>query len=257
MVELALENGQPSGFRLTETGWTAFHPELTPAAPAEVVPQISTHPAWVVQPNFDIIAYLDHASPVQLAFLERHAGRTKAQVHTAQYRLTRESVYRGLQNGSTLADILEMLQAGSQTALPQNVLVELREWASLCKRLILHRRSRLVEFPTEKALQAGLAQGLAGRVLSERFLLLDEPSLAPPLASTVIDYAKPLPKNLTVTESGTLHLKPGAHDLITPAQLSQWADPKPGNEWQLSAGRVAQALRAGSKITDLLTFLFL
>ena len=255
LVELAMENGQPVGFRLTDIGRAAFHPELASLSPSESSQQTSFDPVWVVQPNFDIIAYLEHTNASQLAFLERHAERTQSHQHTAYYRLTRESIYRGLQSGSTLADIIDRLQAGSQADLPQNVLVELSEWASLRERLILHRSSRLLEYPSAKALQAGLAQGVTGRVVVERFLVLDEQSVPHISAQTIIDYAGPPLKNLSVTEMGTIHLKPGSHDLLTPAQLSQWAIQLSETEWQLTSASVSQALQSGQKINDFLSFL--
>jgi hypothetical protein len=168
LVELALQTGQPAGFRLTDLGRAAFHPELDSVSMAESSPQTTSQPAWVVQPNFDIIAYLDRVGAPQLAFLERHAERVKSHYHTAHYRLTRESVYRGLESGTSLNDLLKKLQAGSQEELPQNVAVELREWASLRERIVLRRRARLVEFPSARALKTGLSQGLTGNVVAER-----------------------------------------------------------------------------------------
>ncbi len=254
LVELAIQNGRVAGFRLTDIGRAAFHPELDSVSTAESTPQPSAQPAWVVQPNFDIIAYLDRVNAPQLAFLERHAERAKSQRHTAHYRLTRESVYRGLEGGTSLPDLLEKLQSGSQAELPQNVAVELREWASLRERVVLRRRARLMEFPSAHALQAGLSQGLTGSVVAERFLLLDSHSDSLP-SLAMINYAKPLPQNLSVTESGLIHLPRGSHDLMTVAQLNQWAVGKSDSEWQLTAESVAAALKPGRKISELLNLL--
>jgi hypothetical protein len=255
LVELAVQNGRATGFRLTDIGHAAFHPELDSVSIAESTPEASAQPAWVVQPNFDIIAYLDRISAPQLAFLERHAERTQSHRHTAHYRLTRESVYRGLESGITLADLLDGLQTGSQADLPQNIMVELREWASLRERVVLRRKTRLVEFSSAQALQTGLSQELTGRVVAERFLLLDPRSTPQVSGLTIINYAQPLPKNLTVTESGTIHLKRDSHDLMTTAQLSQWAIREAAIEWQLTAESVNAALKPGRKINELLALL--
>jgi hypothetical protein len=189
-----------------------------------------------------------------LAFLERHAERVKSHHHTAHYRLTRESVYRGLESGMTLEGLVEKLQSGSQTELPQNVAVELREWASLRERIVVRRRARLMEFHSAQALQNGLSQGLTGNVVAERFLLTDSRSALLP-GLTVINYAKPLPQNLSVTESAIIHLQRGSHDLMTAAQLNQWAVHNSHTEWQLTAESVAAALKPGRKIAELLTLL--
>jgi hypothetical protein len=255
LVELAVQNGQPSGFRLTDIGRAAFHPEIDAVSKAESTLQESAQPAWVVQPNFDIIAYLDRVSAPQLAFLERHAERTKSHHHTAHYRLTRESVYRGLESGTTLTDLLKRLQASSQADLPQNIVVELSEWAFLRDRVILRRSARLMEFPSAKALQIGLSQGFRGSVVAERFLLLDARSTAQVSGLTHINYAQSLSKNLTVTEAGAIQLKHGSHDLITAAQLTQWAIRRTETEWQLTNKSIAAALKPGRKINELLVLL--
>ncbi len=255
LVQLMMDNGQLVGFRLTDIGRAAFHPELAPVSMAESNLPAAAQPAWVVQPNFDIIVYLDRTSAPQLAFLERHAERTQSHRHTALYRLTRESVYRGLESGTTLGKLLDRLQTGAQAELPQNILVELREWASLRERIVLRRRARLMEFPSAQALQNGLSRELTGSVVAERFLLLDSPSKLLASGLTRINYARPLAKNLTVTESGTIHQKPGSNDLITAAQLSQWAICNTEAEWQLTAENVAAVLKPGRKINELLILL--
>ena len=160
LVEFLVDHGKLAGFRLTEVGRTTFHPELTIFSAPEIQLPTSNHPAWVVHPNFDISAYLDRVSAPQLAFLERHAERIEAHKHTAHYRLTRESVYRGLENGTSLNELISALQTGSQTELSQNILVELHEWASLRERIFLRRNAKMIEFPTPLALKAALTQGL-------------------------------------------------------------------------------------------------
>ncbi len=255
LVELAVKNGQPTGFRLTDIGRAAFHPELDSVSSAESPSRDSAQPAWVVQPNFDIIVYLEQVNAPQLAFLERHAERTKSHHHTAHYRLTRESVYRGLESGTSLDDLLKGLQAGSQADLSQNIMVELREWASLRERIVLRRSARLMEFPSAQALQAGLSQGLSGSVVAQRFLMLGDRSTAQVSGLSSINYAQPLPKILNATESGKIHLKYRSHDLVTGAQLDQWAIRNADAEWQLTAESVAAALKPERKISELLSML--
>jgi hypothetical protein len=72
----------------------------------------------VVQPNFDVIAYLDHMANGQLSFLERNAERVNASEHVAQYRITRDSVYRGLESGTSVQEMLDTWQrwVGQRTA---------------------------------------------------------------------------------------------------------------------------------------------
>jgi hypothetical protein len=253
LVELVMDGDTLSGFRLTELGRDTFHPELATAKPAESSSPASTEPAWVMQPNFDIVVYMDKAAPVQLAFLERCAERTDAHKHTAHYRLTRESIYRGLESGLTLEEIINTLQRGSQTELSQNILVELREWASLRERILLRRGASLLEFSSPQELNARMAQGLKGRVVAERFLLLDSAKAVP--GWTIINYAQPLPQNLTVAETGLLRRASASRDLVTAAQLNQWAESTPDEGWQLTRESVGKAVKSGKKLSELLNLL--
>ena len=250
LVELGMEEDRLLGLRLTPLGREVLHPELT-APRGETAPRATSAPsAWVVQPNFDVIVYLDHVSPVQLAFIERFANREQAQTHTAHYQLTRASVYRGLESGATLTDLLDGLQNGAHAELPQNVLVELREWATLREQISLFRRTRVVEFPDEPALQAALREGWTGAVIGDRFLRVS--GAAGGLMR--VDYAAALPPCLTVSETGDIQLKRGYHDLWIRAQLDQWAEPRAGG-WQLTAASVKAAVRRGRRITDFLNLL--
>ena len=255
LVELAVKDGRVLGFRLTDAGKGAFHPELlTLNRQAETKILSADQPAWVVQPNFDIIAYLDRTSAPQLAFLERHAERTQTHPHTANYRLTRESVYRGLESGTVLADLVDGLKAGAQTELPQNVMVELREWASLRERIVLRRSVCLLEFTSTEARQSA-AKSMSGREVGDRFLLFEQKpeNLVWPAGFKFdpINYACSLPKDLSVTEHGRIHLRHALQDLITADQLTQWAVSVSASEWQLTAESVSTQLKIGRKITEL------
>ena len=263
LVEIGLENHTPVSFRLTELGRAVLHQKLAAPADAARVADAS-QPAsatWVVQPNFELVVYLDRTTPSQLAFLERHAERTSAQQYIAHYRLTRESVYRGLESGATLDELLDGLRRGAHADLPQNVLVELREWAALRERITLTPRVQLLELPDAAARDAVAAANLPGRPLGDRYFLLK------PAPATVwedrlrgtalrrVDYAAPLPQCLNATEDGVLTLDEWYADLLIAAQLDQWAERIAPRQWRLTAARVAAAVRAGARLTDLMTLL--
>ena len=255
LVELLMNGNQLVGFRLTNLGRETLHPELPASKWAG--PSLQTTPigpAWVVQPNFDIIVYMDRVSAPQLAFLERCAERSQAQKHTAHYRLTRESIYRGLESGLTLDELVSTLQTDSQTELSQNILVELREWAALRERIFLRRQANLLEFSSPQALKAGQTQGLKGTIVADRFLLLHT---APPAFSwDEINYAETLPSNLTLNETGHIDWKPTKHrDLLTAVQLDRWAESTADGSWQLTRESIRRALKPGRKLSELLSLL--
>ncbi len=247
VVELGLEDGAPVTLRLTDLGRAVVHPEQDQVV--EVRPAVQA--AWLVQPNFDVMVYLEHITLEQLAFLERHAERVQAHHHTAQYRLTRESVYRGLESGTSLDDLLSGLQNGTAVPLPQNVVVELQGWAALREQIQLRRRARLLEYPDERARQAALAQGLAGTPVGDRFVLLDGSARLPGEIKARLDYGGPLPKCLSVAEDGTLTIAKPARDLLIEAQLDRWAERIAERTWRLTAASVASAVKAGTSIRTL------
>ena len=250
MVELGLEDGAPVSLRLTDIGRAVLHAEQDQGVDVPAAPQA----AWLVQPNFDVQVYLDHVTPEQLAFLERHAERVQAHHHTAQYRLTRESVYGGLESGTSLDDLLSGLQSGAAMAVPQNVVVDLRAWAALREQIRLLRRARLLEYPNDQARQAAVAGGLAGRPVGDRFVLL-EGSLPLQQIKTRVDYTGPLPKCLSATEDSVITITKPTRDLLIESQLDHWAERNADGTWRLTTASVARSVKAGTPLRALFRWL--
>ncbi len=250
IVEIGLEAGKPVSFRLTPLGKQVLHPQLV--AKISVTSVVSSQPAWLVQPNFEIVVYLDVTNSQQLAFLERHAQRVKVEQHVAIYQLTRESVYQALEKGSSLAELLEQLQAGSSVPLPQNVAVDLRSWGQLREEISLYQQANLLEFPDEKARQEVLAKGkIQGKCVGDRFLLLTQgQAIAKALFQQKIDYAKRLPSCLSVTEQGKIQLT-STPDFLLPEYLDKWAEPQSETIWQLTPESVKKAIQSGGMINEL------
>jgi Helicase conserved C-terminal domain len=249
VVELGMANGKPISVRLTDLGRALLHPELD----APRVATVSTS-VWVVQPNFDIVVYLDRVTPPQLAFLERHAERVQAQQHTAHYRLTRESVYRGLESGTALEDLIAKLQDGARVSLPSNIITEIREWSALRDKIAVRRRAALLEFEDTDARQAALDAGLVGEPVGERFVLF-QGKLDALKPSETVDYAQPLEACLTLTEKGGVRFKHPARDVLIEAQLTKWAERTKDEQWQFTAASVRSAANAGGRVGDLLMLL--
>lgn len=264
LVEIGLDQHAPVSFRLTELGQTVLHPQSAASPksmPAKDGGHLQTPPAtWVVQPNFDIVVYLDRTTSTQLAFLERHAERISAQQYIAQYRLTRESVYWGLEDGSSIAELLTELRAGAHADLPQNIVVELREWAALRERITLYRRGQLLEFSKPEARDAALGAGRQGKPVGDRYFLLRAGQAADLHtdvrgSATIVNYAAGLPKCLTASEDGVLTVQNGYTDLLIESQLDQWAERVSHQQWRLTAERVAAGVRAGSRLDELFALL--
>ena len=259
LVEIGTEGGVVSTFRLTDLGRAVLlqPPRATPAhgAPA------AAGPAWVVQPDFEITVYLEHATPRQLALLERWTERRQTQRHVVQYRVTREAVYRGLEAGSPLAELLDGLRAGNGRELPQNVSTELQGWAARRELITLHRGARLLEFASTAEREAARAAAhLAGEPVGERFLLLSAAadSAKAPVGIKLrsrFRYDQPLPACLSVDARGALRLTTPDADLLLRSELETWATPSGDDAWQLTAASVAAAVAAGRRADDLFALL--
>jgi len=236
-------------FRLTELGRALLHPELALHL-VEMTPQ----PAWIVQPNFEILVYLDQVAPSQIVFLDRYAERIDLQQHTAQYRLTRESVYQGLERGSSLEEFIDLLRTGAKVALPQNVEIDIRQWGGLREQITLRRHTQIVEFSDSQIMQAAMAKGLKGKILGDRFILLEANTpLTDSWVEQRINYDRPLASCLSVNEIGEVKTQEVA-DLLLETQLKRWMEPR-GKNWALTQASVTQAIRSGNKVNDILEFL--
>src|SRR5262249_43139 len=185
------KKSEPTVFGLTPLGravlYDSFRPtgETTAAALPAVV-QDGT--CWVVQPNFDVVVYLDRASAARLAFIERIAARKPSTGATALYHLTRDTVYAVLESGIAARTLYDMLRDASTYPLPDNVQQMLQEWAAGRERLTVYRTADLVEFADQAARDAALAtHALAGQPIGERFLVLSRQT---PRATTAVSASR-------------------------------------------------------------------
>jgi hypothetical protein len=255
LVEIGLDGQTPVSVRLTDMGRALLHPGS--AAP-EIAPPTEPQAAWVVQPTFDVLVYLEHATPQQLAFLERHAERVQTETHTAYYRLTREAVYRALEQGSTLDELLDRLREGAAMALPQNVETELHSWAALRERITVRREVRLIEYDSQAARDAALEKKPNGTAVGDVFVLLDADAPLTKAHHYIIDYTMPLPACLYVGENGSIALnlpQSARPDLLLYAQLDRWAERQGDTFWQLTAESVRAALTTRASLSNLLDLL--
>ncbi len=255
IVELHVVNGLVDRFRLTDMGRS-----LLWSVPLEEAARdnAGAAPAWIVQPNFDIVLFLNDASTSDIAFLEQHAERIQAAQHTVQYRLTRDSIYEGLQQGNGVEQLLETLAAGSRVELPSNVESEIRAWASLRERIAI-RRVDLFEFASEDARQDAIGRGFKGRAIGERFVLISEAfadARVSGVQSQVIHYADMhLKKNLHISEDGAITLDAKYYDLVTAGLLDLWAERVEERTWRLTRALVSAVLKRGRTLPELLAFL--
>jgi hypothetical protein len=259
VVEVGRLADHTLAFRLTDMGRALITRDVTESPVAAA----ADSPAWVVQPNYDIVVYLDAASPTQLAFLEQHAERRQAEAHTAHYQLTRESSYRGLQGGASVEDVLAYLRLHSRAELPQNVERELREWAGQREQMTIATHARIIEFPSPETRALALDAGLRGTALGETYVLVAAGAQIKAALKSVfglqsiptLDYVQPPRKCLQAQEDGRLTLTTATGDLLLHGQLARCAEPLDATHWRLTLASLAAVRQAGVTPATLLAFL--
>jgi hypothetical protein len=256
LVELGFEGDQVVSLRLSDLGRLLLHPQREPPPALDIAANQEEQPAWLVQPTFDVLVYLDRVSPAQLAALELYGERSQVQQHTAQYRLSREALYHALEQGATLEGVLEWLRAGAMAELPQNVVAELESWAALRERMTLHRSARLVEFSSRSARDNALKRSLPGRAVGEHFVLLTSTDPDPTHIQPRINYTEPLPRCLKISEDGLIEFQDSNEisDLLIADQIDRWAEREGEGRWRLTQASVTAALKAKRSSSDLFGF---
>ncbi len=127
-------------------------------------------PSLLIQPNFDILVYLNRFSPLALTALSC-TDCTRVDAQTASYTVTRSSLYRALEAGLELDTLLKLLQEHSM-GVPDNVARSLRDWASRRERLHVQEGVKLLEYASQDERDAALNTFKGARAVAERFLLL-------------------------------------------------------------------------------------
>jgi Helicase conserved C-terminal domain len=273
LVELVFENKHVAAFCLTALGQATLglyageapseqlaHPPVSSPASADMAADTAPR-VWVVQPNFELMLFLDEATPAQLDFVLAHAELRALSDHTANFRLNRERFCAALQTGYSLNHSLDALQNGSRAPLPANVLVELRTWAAGRELITLSRTVQLIEYPTaaarDSALETLAADGQAFTALGERFIFVPEGAALkgahrPALRIDHSDLSRTA--SLLVDEDGLVTIRVALTWYLAHT-LSQWAQPVGENAWRLTAQSVRSALSRGLRVADLRGFL--
>jgi hypothetical protein len=222
------------------------------------------------QPNFEVIAYRQGLTPALIGQFSRFAEWT--QIGAAlEFRLTAESVYRGLEGGLTPREMLDLLTEHSPRPLPAGVAETLRTWAGRRERVTYHASTTLVEFATPAELEEALslwpqsASNPAPIVVTGRLLLVDDESAIPFQRFRMTgarDYRRPPEICVEVEDDGvTLSLDPTRSDLLVDAELARFADEVPvqanhgGGEsrrrFVVTAASLARAAEAGVTASQL------
>lgn len=112
----------------------------------------------VVQPNFEVMLFLDPA-PLHVVYRLYQVGeRTKLADRVANFQLTAESVQRGFGLGLDADKVVELLQDYSQAPLPDTVQFQLQDWERVHGKLHLYANGILLRHPNPDRLDMIVGQ---------------------------------------------------------------------------------------------------
>ncbi|MFI5459435.1 MAG: helicase-associated domain-containing protein [Isosphaerales bacterium] len=240
------------GFRLTEIGRAVFGaPEVEPPRePAE-------HRCLLIQPNFDIVAYLDQADPRTAGLLGRLGEAGSAHPGPIQtFRLTQTSVYQAEESGLDHRQIVDFLQQHSQRDVPANVIRSLSDWSAKREGLSLRSGVTVRGFPTTAARDAYL-NSHPGTACGSRFVLTpgsdEQPPGLKPSGCIISDHLRGLRTTLEMDEMGRIRTTQPV-DLVQEARMRRITE-QSSSGWQLTARSIRQAIAGGVKPTLILRWL--
>ena len=253
MVTLAtlglVERGQTAGknirpcFRLTELGRMVFGAPELQAAQKQVARFLT------VQPNLEMVAYLELADARQICTLSRFAAcppRASGPVQT--FTLRRESLYRALESGMTLEEVRTFLAENGKNELPANVERILSDWAGRRESLVLRTKVALALGPAETQ--------TPGRALNRNAFLLPAAAVKTPAKEfagwTILDHEDKPERSWTTDELGSLTTSCG-HS-ISRLRLARIAD-RTAMGWQITQQSVGRACMSGMTAEQILGWL--
>ncbi|MBC7824892.1 MAG: hypothetical protein H7126_13695, partial [Candidatus Parcubacteria bacterium] len=140
--------------------------------------------------------------------------------------------------------------------VPQNVEIDLQQWGGLREQITLRRDTQIIEFADFQSMQTAINQGLSGKILGDRFLLIEQntPAIETWIKQT-IRYDQPFDRCLKITETGEVTQIKSVKDLLLDTQLQRWMEKRSSKNWALTQASVSKAAQSGHKASDILDFL--
>jgi hypothetical protein len=228
-------------FRLTPWGQAVFGaPEVEPPdeeAEAKFL---------VVQPNFDVVAYLDRVSAAGAGTLGRLAeAEATASGRVRTFHVSQASVYQATESGMTPTEVTEFLRRHSQNDLPANVVRSLSDWFARRESLIVRAGLTVLAFPSPAARDDYLSRH-KGSACGERFALVAAPDARVALANALVsNHRERLRQTLVADEHGRLRAT-GPADLVQEARLRRLAE-RTSDGWRLTGASIRRALDQGCR----------
>ncbi|MBA2664450.1 MAG: helicase-associated domain-containing protein [Bradymonadaceae bacterium] len=206
---------------------------LVSATPAPPAPS-SLAGCLIVQPNFEIMVFLDAAPLEVIYFLYRIGERIRLSDRVATFRLTAESVQRGYSLGESAANACERLGALSHTPVPNSVSFQLDDWERVHRQLRFYARGLVLRHPDPDRLEliSGQLQhdlGKDGQTLrvgpTAVFVMTEREDLIARLVeregALLVDYLGTLPACIEFAGPMVLATDRLGCDLVTSSELAR------------------------------------
>lgn len=205
--------------------------------PESSTPQDSPPPCLIVQPNLEVMVFLD-AAPLDVIFrIATLAERTGLADRVATFRLGAETAQRGFGFGEGAEAMVELLQKWSITPVPETVVWQLRDWERVQQRLTIFAQGALLRHEDPERLEIVVSQLEHELRELESTVVRLTPSAAYVCAPQWTGWARFVEKNRAqdVFYEGTLpacvrfvgplllEINPMACDLVTRSELGRIA----------------------------------
>lgn len=172
LVDLAFAGDAPLAVRLTPLGARALGRSL----PADLA---AAGRPLMVNPDFEVLLFPEEGDTYDLITrLDRFAERQSSDA-VYRYKVTAGSIEKAVAEGVDVAEILRVLSENARSAIPQNVVYSIKEWAgkvrfvSARRMMVLRGRNREI---VDRLLRALAALQVACERLSPTAIVLDDGS---------------------------------------------------------------------------------
>lgn len=217
----------------------------------------------IVQPSYTVLLLppLDERTLEKL----REIAEPVQHAEVAEFKLTQAALYRAVERGTSVGDVLNFLEVRSEQPLPQNVRYTLEAWSRAFTQVRFSVSAAIVEGSApildEIAGHPLLATLVVRRLAHDRLLLKDAAAAEQALFAIgelpgITSYGDQARAIMQVTGDGQIQLDPAAHHLLAALALRRIAEPIGEGMFQLTRQSVTTAAaEAPDGLTGLLKWL--
>lgn len=207
----------------------------------DVTPSDQPEGCLIVQPNFEVMTFLDNCPITILHELYRVGERRKLSDRVGTFQLVAESVQRGYALGADAESLIALLEKFGHTPVPDSVAFQLRDWERVHHRLTIHLGGAALRHPDPERfdlicgqLAHDLRESTAELIrlgARDAFVTGGEHAAVQRAAdahpSLILDALGPPPRCIYFVDPLVLMVDPYECDVVTRIELDRIAQPLP------------------------------